>query len=74
MAKLSKKQINKIESISIFSDVIKIHDSGDIAGTHWIDLPPDMWGEKERVKIYDMMNELEMKLKQEILQIVCDEK
>ncbi len=39
MAKLAKKQISEIERISIFTDLIKIHDSGVIAGQHWVDLP-----------------------------------
>lgn len=72
MAKLAKKQIREIENISIFSDVIKKHDPSDVIdGEHWIDLPPDMWCyDKHRVKMYDIMNELEMKLKEKILKII----
>lgn len=74
MAKLAKKQIREIESVSIFTDIIRETDSSDIiAGQHWVDLPPDMWCDKDRTRIYDMMNELEMKLKDKILTIVRGE-
>ena len=71
MTKLSKKKIKEIERISIFTDIIKQFSStGDIiAKAHWVDLPPDMWyGEMTRE--YDMMVELEMKLKNRILEII----
>lgn len=73
MAKLAKKQIREIESISLFTEVLKNNDPSDIAGKHWTDCRPDMWQDSE-VRLYDMMNELEMKIKEEVLRIVNERK
>ncbi len=68
---ISKKKIQEIKSISIFTDIIVKEEGGgcNIAGKHWTDCPPDMW-EKDSVRTYDMMNALEVELKEKILEIL----
>ncbi len=67
MAKLLKKQIKIIDRASVYYDVIKEHDYGVKKGADlWLDLPPDNWN-KEQVELFDIMIELESKLKIKIL-------
>lgn len=68
MAKLSKKQINEINSLCFISEVIKDKYFGNIAGTHWLDTPPDMWSKEESL-VFDMLCELDNKLKAEFIRI-----
>ncbi len=66
MAKLLKKQIKTIGLASVYYDVIKERDYGYRKdGAFWLDLPPDNWN-KEQSELFDIMVELESKLKDEI--------
>lgn len=71
MSKLTKKKLKEIEQLSIFDEIIiKYANIYDLIGkVHWLDSRPDMWS-KEMVREFDMMNELEMRLKNEILKII----
>lgn len=68
MAKISNKKLKEISRISFVDVLLKQFEGRVIAGTHWVDTPPDMWSQDETNR-YDMMNELEMKLKAEILKV-----
>jgi hypothetical protein len=70
---LSQKKIKQIKFVSFVEDVIKEYDEGFIGGRHWIESSPDMWNE-ERIKKFDMMNELETKLKHYFIAIAQGEK
>ena len=58
--------------MSFMHDVIKEYDEGFIGGQHWIESPPEMWND-DRMKIFDMMNELESKLKSNIIDLIVGE-
>lgn len=67
--KIGKKLTAEINRINLFIDVIKEHDSFYnklTLGEHWTDLPPDSWTQ-EQTETFDMMHELEMKLKANFL-------
>ena len=68
MATLSKKKIKELKFVSFVEDVLKEYDEGFIAGRHWIESSPEMWNE-DRIKKFDMMNELESRLKHYFIEL-----
>jgi hypothetical protein len=74
MANINKRQLLKISNLTLFTKVIKENDVHHlVGGSHWTDVPPDMW-DKEARELFDIMGELEDKLKTEILKIITEEK
>lgn len=63
MTVIAKKKIKKIELLSIFDDILREH------GFDFTDTPPEMWDTDEK-KIFDLLAELETKLKEEFLKVI----
>ncbi len=69
MSKIPQKTIKKIDQISFVNDILKESERYHIGGVHWTETPPEMW-DKDAKAQWDMMNELEMRLKREILNLL----
>ncbi len=71
MAKISLKQVKKINHMCVFMDVIKEYENKffDRDNKHWLDYPPDTWS-KEQTELFDMMSEVENRIKNKILKEV----
>lgn len=69
--KLSKKNAKEILAVSFAVEILKDREfrSRSIGGQHWTDTPPDMWTEDEK-NMWDMMFEIEDKLKYEIIKLL----
>lgn len=64
---ISKKKLKQISQISFMADVIKQYSS--VSDRDFLDLAPDFWLPEE-TRIFDMLNELETKIKNEVLEIL----
>lgn len=71
--KLSNKKVKEINRISFAVDILKKKELHTIVGHHWTETPPDMWSDDEKNK-WDMMHELEDKLKAAIITLLSDGK
>lgn len=66
---VSSKKIKFIDNTSFFVEIIKANDKHYIGGKHWTETPPDMWSADEKL-LWDMMSEVEYKLKAAIIEII----
>lgn len=65
MAYLGKKKIEKISYISFVDDIIEQY----VGDSTFLKHNPETW-QREEKDVYDMLNELEMKLKDKILEVL----
>lgn len=71
---IGKNKLKQINAISFVHEVLITLDYGrSIAEAHWVNLPPDMWSIGE-THLYDMLCELERKVKNETLEILTQPK
>lgn len=67
---LSKKKKQEIERVSFMFELLKSHTPKEVSGgIHWVDTPPEMWSDNQK-QLFEMMNELERKTIEEVLNIV----
>lgn len=72
---VTKKKLAAISNISVAHDALRNFDGYPryIGGEPWYNLPPDTWNEDE-TRLWDAVHELEMKIKNEILEILNPDK
>lgn len=63
MGKIPKYKLDEINRISLYDDVLRKH------GHDFTDHGPDTW-DREQTRLFDMMVELEVRIKERLLQIV----
>jgi hypothetical protein len=64
--KLSKKKINQIRFLSVYQELLQDH-----GFNMSFDDPPEMWGE-EKKKMFDLLNDVEDKLKDKIINLLSN--
>lgn len=65
--KLSKKKLGEINSVSLVVELLKQYEDITFVEHHWTDYPPEEWRDDQKNR-WDMMFELEERLKREIIE------
>lgn len=64
---IAKKKLKLINQVTFIGEIIKEFET--MSDRDFLDSPPDFWSLEER-RIFDMLTEQEMKIKNEILRIL----
>lgn len=68
--KISDKRLQEIKRVDFIGQALrKYYPNDNIAGDHWVYTPTDMWSKDELI-LFDMLSELEDKIKDEIIKII----